>query len=820
VATIVQSESIDGAGYVNLGQPAAINGLVARTYMYYGKPTGVENPGQICIKGDSASSGGPRFQISSSNSNAQFVTPTAASVLVPSFRGASGSVALGEWVNLAVSWDGVTAVNESGKIYKDGVREASPEASAGSSPYLDGTGFDLWLFNRPGAARALLGSHAYLAIWSRVLSDAEVATAVADGPLSVPDGLVLCWANGQDYSPHNIVPIARSAFVAGELPPNTALGESTSATHDLTAQDVTMGAPEVSSPALIVTGGTDELTAQDVTMGAPEVSTPALVEVAAQNLVLVAAGDSHNAHPTHSSVTDPGTTSPTVNVEVRVVYTGWRQFLFRLTSAAGKRPLFRITNPVDCVDTFRTSWRPWYSYDGVTWLRFDQAPTNNGSSWDFQHSAPFTGDTVYVAYQPAWPVSRAPWLIGELQALDADLVHALPSAPGFEFPTLLSPQVDELGQTVPGQKMHAFGVWDDALQPLDGSAKRIAVIVSGTHAGEHVGSWAMEGFTRFLFGGSAQATALLRNFRFLIYPCVNPMGRVMGHYRGQRQPGNYTLDPNRDWPEDNSASIFQSTQFLRAMIAADVGDNNAAFFADFHGTWGTATAFYYYNSNDPNADYLAEWDARVKTYSSFDDMNNITATTIAAGFARTYGPHHCYIPETYESSAFPGGVADVSGVGEVYARALADTPLAELRLPSEAAALVGLDVVMGVPDVTVPALGQIHVLGGADVSLGAPDVSMPYLVTSEGVDVLSGLDVQMAPFQVSVPELGQVHALVAHHVSMGGWEVGTPALFNGDFAPSPRVVFPSRMVEAIEFRARIARSVIVRSSIGVDVDTQ
>ncbi|HSW65271.1 MAG TPA: M14-type cytosolic carboxypeptidase [Dissulfurispiraceae bacterium] len=779
MATITSTELIDGNGFVNLGQPDALNTLVARTYMYYGKPTSVENPGVLCIKGDSGSNGGPRFQISSSNNNAQIVTPTSGSVLHPSLRGAVGSVTFGQWVNLAASWDGVSPVNSSGKIYKNGVLETAPETSSGSSPYLTGAGYDFWMFNRPGLARATLGSHAYFAIWGRVLSDAEVAQAYADGPLSVPDGLVLCWANGQDYGPYSLTPASRSTVAAGDLPPNTALGESAPTVHELVAVDLVISAPMLGMPGLDIEAGIDALTASNLVASSPVLGTPVLTS--GIPLTLVTSGDTLNAHPTNSSVTDANTDTPTVNVSVRVIYTAWRQFVFKLENASGKRPVIKITNPSDCVDTFRTSWRPWYSYDGLTWLRFDTPPVNNTSTWDFQHSAAFTGDDVWIAYQPAWPVSRAPWLIGELQSLNADLVHELSSAPDFEHGTVLTAQTDELGNAVPGQKMYAFGVWDDTLQPVDSSAKRIAVIVSGTHAGEHVGSWAMEGFVRFLFGGSAQAATLLRNFKFFIYPLVNPMGRYMGHYRGQRQVGSYTLDPNRDWPADNSASIFQSTQFLRAMMVADFGSNRAAFFADFHATWGTSTAFYYYNTADPNADYLTEWDARIKTYSSFAALDNTTATTIAAGVARTYSPNHCYIPETFESSAFAGGITDVSGVGEVYAKALADSPLSEMALPSIGVdSLAATDLVTGPPVLGTSALGQTHVLGCDGLVTGGPVFGSPSIT--------------------------QIHTLEALGLTVGVPVLGTPALNGSDIVLiDANEVGRATTLQARNYRATLAK---------------
>jgi hypothetical protein len=405
-------------------------------------------------------------------------------------------------------------------------------------------------------------------------------------------------------------------------------------------------------------------------------------EEASSSLTLITTGDSFNAHPTSSSVTDASTATPMVNIVVRVIYTGWRQFLFKVTGASGRRPIFKI-DPTGYVNVFSSTWRPWYSYDGINWLRFDTAPVNNTTTWDFQHSEAFTDDNVWIAYQPAWPVSRTPWLIGELQGLDSSLVHELPSATGFEYATALTAQTDELGTTVPAQKMYAFGVWDDTLNPLDGSAKRIAIITGNVHAGEHIGAWPMEGFLRYLFSSTAKAITLLRNFRFYVYPMLNPMGRYMGHYRGQRDAANLTLDPNRDYPADGSASTLQSSSVFRSMLATDMGSNLAAFSLDFHSTWGSAGSFYFYSdpSVDPYAIYLDEWHARIQAYSTgYTRDASLLEVTVDQHVTRAGTQQHSYVVEVYESSAFSGGTADITLIGEHYAQALADSPLSEMRL--------------------------------------------------------------------------------------------------------------------------------------------
>lgn len=645
--------------------------------MAYMRPTGVQNPGYLFVKAGNDGVGGPRVQISNTNMNVALVTPTSASNLAPIRTTVNTSLAYDAWTHHAVTWDGVSPCNTQAQWFIDGAA-VNENQTAGSSPYLDGAGYDFRMFNRGGLDRACLGSFAYMVIWNRELSEAEIAQAYADGPLSVPDGLVLCWANGRDYGPNALTPTARSTFAAGVLPPNIALGSSAPAETfgDLavaeTGDDVFAG----TSPMPDILGDMAVAEVGDDTFFGQQTST---IE-----LTLTTDGDSFNASPVTSWIETPGHVQPVVHVYVRVVYSNWRQFVFKVGMASGKRPVFTIHNPEDYVSSFNSTWRPWYSYDGVNWQRFDTAPVNATTQWYFGHSVAFTQDDVWISYQPAWPVWRAPWLISELQGIDASLIRELPSAPDFEYPTTLTAQTDELSRAVPGQKMYAFGIWADGELSPSSAFKRNVVITGGVHAGEHVGNWAMEGFVRFLVSGDAKALALLEDYKFFIYPLLNPMGRWMGHYRGQRVPGYSSLDTNRDYPVDNSPSIAQSSTVFREMLATDLGTQRVAFSLDFHGTWGSSTSFYYYSalSVDPNAIYIDEWHARIQAYSTgYVRMDSLLDTTVDQYVSRNYGPYHSYVPELYESSAFAAGTDALELIGADYARALSDCPRSEMLAP-------------------------------------------------------------------------------------------------------------------------------------------
>jgi hypothetical protein len=91
----------------------------------------------------------------------------------------------------------------------------------------------MFLMNRGNSGslgRAFVGSVAWIARWNRVLDSTERATARTNGPLdpSLSSGLVLCWANQQDYSASALTPVGRSTHADGDMPPNVGLGDTQS----------------------------------------------------------------------------------------------------------------------------------------------------------------------------------------------------------------------------------------------------------------------------------------------------------------------------------------------------------------------------------------------------------------------------------------------------------------------------------------------------------------------------------------------------------------------------------------------------------------
>ena len=66
------------------------------------------------------------------------------------------------------------------------------------------------------------------------------------------------------------------------------------------------------------------------------------------------------------------------------------------------------------------------------------------------------------------------------------------------------------------------------------------------HPAETVGSFVMEGIVNFLFSGEQEAETLLRKYRIIVIPMVNPDGVIHGNSRCNLAG----LDLNRKWREN------------------------------------------------------------------------------------------------------------------------------------------------------------------------------------------------------------------------------------------------------------------------------
>lgn len=133
-----------------------------------------------------------------------------------------GELSYGDWWHLAATWGGGTAATEI-TLYggKNGALLAALpffSVTSGSGVGTDSSANSFLIGNSTTGDRTFNGSIAYVAKWDRVLSLVQLRTVQKYGPLVIPVGLTICWANDRDYSLYRCHPTSKTALASGIAP--------------------------------------------------------------------------------------------------------------------------------------------------------------------------------------------------------------------------------------------------------------------------------------------------------------------------------------------------------------------------------------------------------------------------------------------------------------------------------------------------------------------------------------------------------------------------------------------------------------------------
>lgn len=332
----------------------------------------------------------------------------------------------------------------------------------------------------------------------------------------------------------------------------------------------------------------------------------------------------------------------------------WLEPVARITGVQGVRPwiTFQPFNSTGGVDgysnqTWITSQRAHYSYDGITWAPFN-APAISASELRFRPPAAFEQDVVYVAR--SWPrsVTQVGNQIAAISAAHPDKVFPTPSATAFtpsitnSFPAQnfilgeVGAKLNELGGSIPATPLYGFVVDDSAYA----GNKKLAVMTAGVHASEDVGElWLWEMVDFVLNGTSAEAIYARQNFKIHVYPLVNTSGRAGGYWRGSP---DHVDDPNTEWYEATPSHEFVGK--IKSAILADVGGAAVAWAIDTHASRSGTRAQLGVRTALPST---VEYDTRVRArypagdwsdYESRSTPLDMTSGTIRTFFTRELQP--------------------------------------------------------------------------------------------------------------------------------------------------------------------------------------
>lgn len=600
MTAIVNTEACAATRYVNLGKPAAHNNVGAQTIVAYCKPTASGENGLGYLLGKATASSWLRFYVWDNGGapKLSFGADSSGSVGNPSTATANNSVVYNVERHFAATWDG--SLNTTGIHIYDDSGELSASGTNGSGSISSDSSGDLFLFNRNGTARAFVGDGYYLARWNRVLSWTELQNVFTNGPLSEPTGLILCWANQQDYSTLALTPTSRSTHVDGGMPSNTALGS--------TINNVAASGGSVVSGTANLSGGTSGTMAAGGTASAYGSATPAVhADMSGSGLVstsgtaalnrtaLFSPIDRGNVSIANSSVTNADTLTPTCYVVPRTMINDWmpgQQLQFTWYGGAngvsGKTPTFKVKfwystthNNANNLILYATEYpfniaggyRPVWSYDARNWSHFDHCQYDaDNINLAFWNDAAFTGDTVYYSTETPWQEGiTAEWLA----SLPTTYITPTPSVTAYGGAPYVFGQttsrVNELGETIAPCNLYAFKISSGTGNAPNGLPKRKFILSAGNHAGEDPGNWALKGIVEFLISSDPKAITARSWLDFYCYPMLMPAGRRGGHWRSDWEPGHESYDANRHWLD----GTMQTAEAFKTAIIADTGGSVA-----------------------------------------------------------------------------------------------------------------------------------------------------------------------------------------------------------------------------------------------------
>jgi hypothetical protein len=257
----------------------------------------------------------------------------------------------------------------------------------------------------------------------------------------------------------------------------------------------------------------------------------------------------------------------------------------------GIAPQFRVIPPLAGL---KSAHRLVYSYDNVNWQYFNNGSLSGGY-YNFSNNSAFTQNQVYVAIMPQYPTSKTDAFVASVKnnpcvhpTVSSDSNLAIGHTPGTAGGNYYGqPYYDELGRTVPSLPLYGFKVTDGAAT----GPKTKIILPAGTHRGEPLSQYVLEGMVSWLTGGSCEAAALRRAAEFYVYPSTDPEGRYMGYYVSG--PVNPNGNHNRMWGDGSGVGNPMYNPELVIVENAMRADTNSSvtYFLDMHVDWNDSMMY-------------------------------------------------------------------------------------------------------------------------------------------------------------------------------------------------------------------------------------
>lgn len=271
---------------------------------------------------------------------------------------------------------------------------------------------------------------------------------------------------------------------------------------------------------------------------------------------------------------------------------GYRWVYFRASGVNGVQPRFQIGSSDNEFLGDLAEQPFYYSYDQSSWSPFDQFGGNN-ADYSFRNLSPFTQDSVYVAYAVPYEYSRTVEKMAEWSS-SSHVSPTMGAATDFSVGTVANTTSHGPSEL----ELYGFRVTDENSQ----ADKQKILLFGGNHSGEVGADWALEGLVDFALSDDPTAIRLRRTAELIVYPQIDPLGRVEGYYRSNSQGANN--DHNRFWnaPATGNNGGFSEIDIINQDIKEAVG--TVDYSLDFHGFWSSGDHFVFSDSTGINSDFF------------------------------------------------------------------------------------------------------------------------------------------------------------------------------------------------------------------------
>lgn len=275
---------------------------------------------------------------------------------------------------------------------------------------------------------------------------------------------------------------------------------------------------------------------------------------------------------------------------------------FKVIGVKNQKPEFKIFDSIGY--HLRSYHSMVYRYENDSnWQLFDTSyKAGTTAFYHFNNTSVFTQDTVYIAYWFPYTYSQLETYINKIK--NESYIK----------------NIGVKGKSYLGKNIYGYEICDTTYANC---YKKNVVITARQHPIENINGYFIEGFTDYLiYANDSISEYIKKNYRFFIYPMLNPDGVFNGWSENALGQGL-----NREWADSLSISGTPEIDTIRPVIWNET-QAKVDWSIDIHSNPGSNIKYYWwgYNSSSPivSAYQINQATKYANEVSIFDNSNNST----------------------------------------------------------------------------------------------------------------------------------------------------------------------------------------------------